>query len=51
LAKELAEKTMGLFAIDIEKNGLVNEQCHPDTGEALSHKGFMNWNMLVMEMM
>jgi putative isomerase len=23
---------------------------HPDTGEALSHKGFMDWNLLVLEM-
>jgi len=28
----------------------LNEDYHPDTGAALSHKGFMNWNLLVLEM-
>jgi len=28
----------------------LNEYYHPDTGTALSHKGFMDWNLLVLEM-
>jgi hypothetical protein len=31
-------------------NGSLNEYYHPDTGAALSHKGFMDWNLLVLEM-
>ena len=28
----------------------MNEYYHPNTGAALSHKGFMDWNLLVLEM-
>jgi putative isomerase len=28
----------------------MSEYYHPDTGAALSHKGFMDWNLLVIEM-
>jgi len=28
----------------------LNEYYHPDTGAALSHKGFMDWNLLALEM-
>lgn len=31
--------------------GSLNEYYHPDTGAALSHKGFMDWNLLVLEML
>ncbi len=50
-ADELRDKTMRLLAGDLEKNGSLNEYYHPDTGAALSHKGFMDWNLLVLEMM
>lgn len=46
----LADKTLLLLTDDIERNGSMNEYYHPDTGEALSHKGFMDWNLLVLEM-
>lgn len=36
--------------IDLDTNGSLNEYYHPDTGAALSHKGFIDWNLLVMEM-
>jgi len=35
---------------DLEVNGSLNEYYHPDTGAALSHKGFLDWNLLVLEM-
>jgi hypothetical protein len=35
---------------DLEANGSLNEYYHPDTGAALSHKGFLDWNLLVLEM-
>jgi hypothetical protein len=39
-----------LLSRDLEANGSLNEYYHPDTGAALSHKGFMDWNLLVLEM-
>jgi putative isomerase len=50
-ATELADKTLRMLAADLAKNGSLNEYYHPDTGAAVSHKGFMNWNLLVLEMM
>jgi putative isomerase len=49
-ADVLAGKTLLLLARDLEANGSLNEYYHPDTGAALSHKGFMDWNLLVLEM-
>jgi putative isomerase len=51
LARELADKTIRLLSADLAENGSLNEYYHPDTGAALSHKGFMDWNLLVLEMM
>jgi putative isomerase len=50
-AKDLADKTVRLLSTDLARNGALNEYYHPDTGMALSHKGFMDWNLLVLEMM
>jgi putative isomerase len=50
-AGKLAEKTLRLLSADLATNGSLNEYYHPDTGRALSHKGFMDWNLLVLEMM
>ncbi len=49
-AADLADKTLRLLSADLAKNGSLNEYYHPDTGAALSHKGFMDWNILVLEM-
>lgn len=49
-ATALADKTIALLANDLKANGSLNEYYHPDTGAALSHKGFMDWNLLVLEM-
>jgi putative isomerase len=49
-ATALADKTISLLASDLKLNGSLNEYYHPDTGAALSHKGFMDWNLLVLEM-
>ena len=46
----LADKTLLLLSRDLEANGSLNEYYHPDTGAALSHKGFIDWNLLVLEM-
>jgi putative isomerase len=50
-AGELADKTLRLLSTDLARNGSLNEYYQPDTGMALSHKGFMDWNLLVLEMM
>ncbi len=50
-ASDLADKTLRLLSTDLATNGSLNEYYHPDTGAALSHKGFMDWNLLVLEMM
>ncbi len=49
-ADALAGKTLHLLAKDLEANGSLNEYYHPDTGVSLSHTGFMDWNLLVLEM-
>lgn len=49
-AGELADKTVRLLSEDLARNGSLNEYYHPDSGVALSHKGFMDWNLLVLEM-
>ena len=49
-ARDLADKTIRLLAADLEAHGSLNEYYHPDTGAALSHPGFMDWNLLVLEM-
>ena len=49
-ADALADKTVLLLSRDLEAHGSLNEYYHPDTGEALSHRGFMDWNLLVLEM-
>ena len=49
-ANALADKTLLLLSRDLEANGSLNEYYHPDSGAALSHKGFIDWNLLVLEM-
>jgi putative isomerase len=40
---------MKLLAADLA-NGALKEYYQPEIGKALSRKGFMDWNLLVMEM-
>jgi putative isomerase len=50
-ATELAAKTIRILSADLATNGSLNEYYDPETGKALSHPGFLDWNMLVLEMM
>jgi putative isomerase len=50
LAQDLADKTLRLLATDLATGDSLNEYYHPDTGVAISHKGFINWNLLAVEM-
>jgi putative isomerase len=49
-AADLANKTIRVLATDLSKSGTVNEYYDPDTGNPISHPGFVDWNMLVLEM-
>lgn len=49
-ARKLADKTIKLLSTDVSRTGTLNEYYHPDTGAPLSHRGFVDWNLLVLEM-
>jgi putative isomerase len=49
-ARDLAEKTVRLFGLDLETAGALHEFYHPDTGEPIMTRGFLNWNCLVLNM-
>lgn len=49
-ADSIARATIRLLAADLRNSGSLNEYYHPDTGSPLSHAGFMDWNLLVLEM-
>ncbi|MBE6739759.1 MAG: glycoside hydrolase family 37 [Ruminococcaceae bacterium] len=49
-AKELAEKSVRLFAQDIEKTGELHEYYDPESGEPINNPGFQNWNLLSIKM-
>lgn len=49
-ARELAEKTIRLFARDFERFGALHEYYLPETGEPVLNRGFQNWNYLVLNM-
>jgi putative isomerase len=45
-ARRLAANLLRTLAEDIERNGCLHEYYHPETGEGLTHPGFLNWNTL-----
>jgi len=49
-AKQLYEKTLELLGTDLEKTGTLHEYYVPETGEPVMNGGFINWNMLVINM-
>jgi putative isomerase len=49
-ARDLAEKTIRMFARDFERHGLLHEYYQPENGEPVLNPGFQNWNYLVMGM-
>jgi putative isomerase len=50
-ADRLAAATVEMLANDLTRHGSLNEYYDPDSGAALSHDGFVDWNLLVAEMM
>lgn len=49
-ARELCEKTVRLLGRDLEKTGVLHEYYVPSTGEPVMNGGFLNWNLLVLNM-
>ena len=45
-AATLAADVLAMLAADIEQHGAMHEYYHPDTGQGLTHRGFLNWNTL-----
>lgn len=50
-AFKLCEKTLRLFGRDIVRTGEMHEYYSPDDGEPIINPGFMNWNMLALNML
>lgn len=49
-AREMTEKTVRLLGSDIIKNNAMSESYVPETGEPMLYGGFLNWNVLAIEM-
>ena len=49
-ARKIAEGTIEMFANDIRQNGGTSESYNPETGKPLLYSGFLNWNVLALEM-
>lgn len=49
-ARSLAEKTIALLGRDIEKSGTLHEYYVPENGEPVMNGGFLNWNLLAVNM-
>jgi putative isomerase len=49
-AQDLCKKTLLLLGEDYEKTGSLHEYYNPETGEPIMNPGFLNWNMLALNM-
>lgn len=49
-ARKLAEGTLRLLERDLRKTGSLHEYYNPLTGEPVMNGGFLNWNMLALNM-
>jgi putative isomerase len=49
-AEEICEKTLKLLGSDLRKTGTLHEYYVPETGEPVMNGGFMNWNILALNM-
>jgi putative isomerase len=50
VAAELAGDLLETLARDLESAGCLHEYYHPESGEGLTHPGFVNWNTLAVRM-
>ena len=49
-AKRILDQTLLLLGRDLEQTGSVHEYYIPETGEPVMNPGFLNWNILVLNM-
>lgn len=49
-AGELCRRTLALLGEDLAKTGSLHEYYSPETGEPVMNPGFLNWNMLAVNM-
>ena len=49
-ARVIAEKTLSLLGDDLRKTGDLHEYYNPETGEPILNPGFVNWNILAINM-
>lgn len=49
-AREVCQKTLELLGSDLEQTGTVHEYYVPESGKPVMNGGFINWNMLVLNM-
>lgn len=49
-AQDLYERTLRLLSRDLESSGDLHEYYIPETGHPVMNPGFLNWNMLVVNM-
>lgn len=50
-AKALCDRTLSLLEEDLEKTGSLHEYYDPFTGEPIMNGGFINWNILALNML
>ncbi len=50
-AKDLCNRTLTLLEADIKKSGSMHEYYNPFSGEPIMNGGFLNWNILVLNML
>ena len=49
-AEEICENSLKLLGRDLEKTGCMHEYYDPYTGEPVMNGGFINWNLLAVNM-
>lgn len=49
-AAELCRRTLALLGKDLQENGCMHEYYDPYTGKGIMNGGFLNWNILVLNM-
>jgi putative isomerase len=49
-AESLAQKTLALLGGDLERTGTIHEYYDPHSGAAVMNGGFINWNILALNM-
>lgn len=49
-AKIICDRTLKLLGCDLRKSGELHEYYNPETGEPVINPGFVNWNVLALNM-